>query len=185
MSGRLLLRGQSPDGGKSKFFLDTSIFIASFDRSRPRQSTDARLLIRAALNTGLGVVSGQVVQEFLSAAMDRFAVPLMPADCRTYLSRVLAPLWRVTPTADLHRRALDIHEQAERQAPCTFGDCLIIAAAQETGCRTLYSEDLPHRGVFDRLVIVNPFIQSALLSPPRVWERATGGAEGNSGLADA
>jgi predicted nucleic acid-binding protein len=35
---------------------------------------------------------------------------------------------------------------------------MIVAAAQEAGCRTLYSEDLQHGQLIDkRLKVINPF----------------------------
>jgi predicted nucleic acid-binding protein len=40
-------------------------------------------------------------------------------------------------------------------------DALIVAAALEAGCDTLFSEDMQHGRKFGGLTIVNPFIKSA------------------------
>jgi predicted nucleic acid-binding protein len=42
-----------------------------------------------------------------------------------------------------------------------FYDSLIIAAAQEAGCNTLYSEDLQHGQIIGGLRIENPFLNPA------------------------
>jgi predicted nucleic acid-binding protein len=34
-----------------------------------------------------------------------------------------------------------------------------VAAALEAGCRTLYSQDLPHGREFDALTVVDPFAE--------------------------
>lgn len=57
-------------------------------------------------------------------------------------------------TAATVERALGV---AERYG-FSFYDSLIVAAALETGCTTLYSEDLHHGQVIDgKLEIQNPF----------------------------
>lgn len=40
-------------------------------------------------------------------------------------------------------------------------DALIVAAAIEAGCGTLYSEDMQHGRTIDGVTIVNPFLESA------------------------
>lgn len=55
--------------------------------------------------------------------------------------------------------ALVVH--ATRQAvrfKISCWDAAIIAAAQELGCHTLYSEDLNHGQNYDGVRVVNPFI---------------------------
>jgi predicted nucleic acid-binding protein len=42
-----------------------------------------------------------------------------------------------------------------------FYGALIVAAALEAGCDTLFSEDMQHGRKFGGLTIVNPFIKSA------------------------
>ena len=58
-------------------------------------------------------------------------------------------------TEDTHDRGVDI---AERYGFSLY-DSLIIAAAREAGCTTLFSEDLQHRQVIDgALTVRNPFV---------------------------
>lgn len=53
------------------------------------------------------------------------------------------------------RRGITIHIQSH----FSYWDSLIIAAALETGCTILYSEDLQHKQVIEgTLTILNPFL---------------------------
>ena len=63
-----------------KAFLDTNIFVYSFDLTAPKKSAVAGSLIRSALQSQTGVVSYQVVQEFFHVALRRFAQPMHPAE---------------------------------------------------------------------------------------------------------
>jgi predicted nucleic acid-binding protein len=140
-------------GSSARFFLDTNVFVYAFDETAPVHRAKARELVEMALTTRLGVVSYQVIQEFLNVAIKKFAVPLRTADCRTYLEQVLAPLWHVMPSAPLYSQALEVQERSGYG----FYDSLIVAAALAAGCRTLYSQDLQSGRHFDSLTVVDPF----------------------------
>ena len=137
----------------ARFFLDTNIFAYTFDDSVPVVRAKAIELVETALTTGLGMISYQVIQEFLNVAGTKFASPLTVEDRRAYLEEVLMPLCQVWPGRDLYLRALDI------QSTSGYGlyDSLIVAAALTGGCRTLYTQDLQHGRRFDVLKVVDPF----------------------------
>ncbi len=44
-----------------------------------------------------------------------------------------------------------------RRFQLSHWDSTILAAAQELGCHTLYSEDLNHGQSYDGLRVINPF----------------------------
>ena len=136
-----------------RFFLDTNILVYTFDKEPSPERARARELVEMALTTHLGVISHQVVQEFLNVATRKFAVPLSAAGCRSYFERVLAPLWHVFPSGDLYLRALEVQEDSGYG----FYDSLIVAAAAVAGCGTLYSQDLQHGRAFGPLLVVDPF----------------------------
>lgn len=140
-------------GGRRCFFLDTSVLVYSFDESAPQKRVKAQGLIEKALTIRQGMVSYQVVQEFLNAATRKFTEPFTAADARIYLDHVLWPLCRVFPTIELYRSALDI----SNRWGYAFYDSLILAGALEAGCDVLYSEDLQHRQVIAGLTIIDPF----------------------------
>ena len=137
-----------------KFFLDTNIFVYTFDSSSPDKQRKARQLVADALTSQQGVISFQVVQEFLNVASRKFAKPLKLTDCQKYLEQVLAPLCEIFPSIDLYKRALEIAEQSGY----TFYDSLILEAALESRCKTLYSEDFQHQRVIQNMRIINPFV---------------------------
>jgi predicted nucleic acid-binding protein len=140
-------------GSSLKFVLDTNVLVYTFDQGEPLRRAQARELVERALTTRCGLISYQVVQEFMNVALRKFSVPLTAADCRQYLERVLVPLWRISPTPALYRAALDIQEQSGYG----FCDSLIVAAALEAGCGTLYSQDLQDGREFGALTVVDPF----------------------------
>jgi predicted nucleic acid-binding protein len=141
----------SADGGR--FFLDTNVFVYTFDDRVPSKRDTARSLVSRALKERAGVISFQIVQEFLNLATRRFATPLSPADCAAYVDSVLAPLCEVHSTIELYREALDIRERWR----FGFYDALVVAAAHAAGCDRLYSEDLQHGQKVRDLTITNPF----------------------------
>lgn len=143
----------SPALRPARFFLDTNVFVYTFDEAAPSRRARARELVELALTTGLGVVSHQVIQEFLNVATGKFAVPLSADDCRLYVEQVLVPLWRVSPSAGFYQTALDVQERSGYG----FYDSLIVAAALAAGCQVLYTQDLQAGRRFDALTVVDPF----------------------------
>ena len=56
-------------------FLDTNVFVYTFDARAPEKQQRARELVRSALETGKGAISWQVAQEFLNVALRKFEEP--------------------------------------------------------------------------------------------------------------
>ncbi|HEX4486535.1 MAG TPA: PIN domain-containing protein [Terriglobales bacterium] len=142
---------------KGKFFLDTNIFVSSFDAhmsgSAPTKAKISVELIDSTLQTKQGVVSYQVVQEFFNVATRRFSVPLTPAESEQYLASVFRPLLGIHSSAALYFEALQL--SAKHRLP--WYDSLIVAAAIEANCSILYSEDFQDGREFGKLRVVNPF----------------------------
>ena len=137
-----------------RFFLDTNIFVYSFDQLSPSKAQEADLLISEALETGKGVVSYQVVQEFFNVAFRRFPEPMDLDQAEQFLSAVLRPLWVVHSSPALCPRALQILDRFHLQ----WYDALIVAGAIEAKCGILYSEDFQAGRKFDGLEVRNPFL---------------------------
>ena len=57
---------------KDRFFLDTNIIVYSFDSNAVEKQKKARELIAESLSSGNGIISVQVVQEFLNVATKKF-----------------------------------------------------------------------------------------------------------------
>ncbi|MFZ1139398.1 MAG: hypothetical protein WAN76_09475 [Candidatus Sulfotelmatobacter sp.] len=63
-----------------RFFLDTNIFVYTFNVKAAAKAKRAAQLIRRAAGTGEGIISYQVVQEFFSVAFRRFPQPMSVAE---------------------------------------------------------------------------------------------------------
>ncbi|MDM8536671.1 PIN domain-containing protein [Desulfobacterales bacterium HSG17] len=137
-----------------KFFLDTNIIVYSFDDSEPTKQNTARNLIRNALLNHNGCISYQVIQEFFNVATRKFKIPLSTQDSHLYLNNVLSPLCGIFPTVDFYSQALLVVQKLKY----SFYDSLIISAAQQAKCATLFTEDMHHGQVIDNLTLINPFL---------------------------
>jgi predicted nucleic acid-binding protein len=136
---------------KGKFFIDTNIVIYAFGLELEKKMI-AKQLIKDAHKKG-GCLSFQVIQEFLNTSTKKFKIPLKKEDTQKYLREILFPICEVFPSEILYSNSLDIHEKFKY----SFYDSLIIAAALESNCKILYSEDLQHNQKIYDLTIVNPF----------------------------
>jgi predicted nucleic acid-binding protein len=140
----------------AKYFLDTNIFVYSFDSSQPGKQQRALELIGDALQSRQGIISTQVIQEFLNVATRKFAVPMSAEDCKVYLKMALGPLCEIYPDQALYEASLDL-QQATGYA---FYDCLILSSALRGRCEILYSEDFQAGQHIGSVSIVNPFAES-------------------------
>jgi predicted nucleic acid-binding protein len=136
-----------------RFFLDTNIFVYSFDASSPRKAAEAEKLIRGAIETRGGIVSYEVVQEFFNVALRRFSKPMNGADAEQYLSTTFRPLLSVHSSQALYGEALRIGDRFRLR----WYDSLIVASAIEGQCDVLYSEDFQDGQQFGGVTISNPF----------------------------
>ena len=139
----------------AKYFLDTNIFVYSFDLGNAAKAKIARTLIDRAISEMQGVVSWQVLQEFCHVATSKFKTPLTTQNLQSYLDTVLVPLFKIVPSQGIFEEALSIKDRWHY----TFYDSLIISAAVSYNCKTLYSEDLQHQQRLMGLQVVNPFLE--------------------------
>ena len=137
-----------------RFFLDTNVFVYSFDASAPAKARRATDLIRRAVATGKGIVSYQVVQEFFNVALRRFARPMTVAEAEQYLATVFRPLLAIHSSQAVYVEALRLSERYR----LSWYDALIVAAAIAGESTLLLSEDLQHGQRFGDLRVQNPFM---------------------------
>lgn len=131
-------------------FIDTNVLVYADSADEPQRQARAVALIAEQRRQGRGVLSTQVLQEFVNVALRRLGLP--PALVRERLA-FYAGFDLVPTTPDLIRQALDLH--LSRQV--AFYDALIIQAAVVGGCGRLFSEDLQAGAVFERVRVQNPF----------------------------
>jgi predicted nucleic acid-binding protein len=140
-----------------RVFFDTNIVVYCFDTLEPRKQTRAKDLLAHALNSKLGVVSYQVIQEFCNVATKARRLQLPQERILAYVNLVLQPMNQVGSSAQLIESALKL--RSERSF--SFYDSLVIASAQQAKCQVLYSEDMQHMQRVGSLQIVNPFLMVA------------------------
>ena len=136
------------------FFLDTNILIYAVDEADLAKQQVAAQLVREAILSGRGMISIQVVQEFLNVARRKFKRPMTIEQCRGHVRNVLEPLCAYFPSISTMDRALLVMDETGY----SLYDALIVTAAIESGCRTLYSVALQHGRKIQGLTILNPFI---------------------------
>ena len=137
-----------------RVFFDTSIVVYCFDTLEPRKQTRAKDLLAHALNSKLGVVSYQVVQEFCNVACKAKRLQLPQERILAYVNLVLQPMNQVGSSPALIESALRLRSEHS----FSFYDSLIIASALQAKCELLYSEDMQHMQRVGDLQIVNPFL---------------------------
>jgi len=135
------------------FFLDTNVIVYCFDSAAPAKADTSRALIAQSLREGRAAISWQVVQEFCNVALKKFSVPMSVLECDSYLHKVLFPLCHVWPSESVYAKALEL----SRETGYSYYDCLILAAALESGAGTLLTEDLQDGQKVRSLEIRNPF----------------------------
>ena len=134
-----------------KPFFDTNVLIYSVAQDDPR-STQAEEVLASG-----GVLSVQVLNEFVSVARRKILMSWSDVTEALDAFRVLCPS-PLPITIEMHEAALKI---AEKHGYNIF-DALVVAAALEAGCATLYSEDLHDGQTIDgQLTIRNPFARSS------------------------
>jgi predicted nucleic acid-binding protein len=134
-------------------FLDTNILVYSFMPDNRAKRDKARGLVAQALERHDGVISFQVVQEFLNVATRRPQRRMSQAEAQQYLAQVLMPLCEVWPTASLYSEALSIADETG----WSFYDSVIVSSASAAGCGVVLTEDLQTGRTIRGLEIRNPF----------------------------
>ena len=127
-------------------FLDTNILIYAALQPDPRSDAARALLAQG------GLIGVQSLNEFTAVARGKLRRPWPEVATALAAIRALCPPPRPVTLAT-HETALRL---AERYGFRIY-DALIVAAALEAGCTTLFSEDLQDGQVIEGLTIRNPF----------------------------
>ncbi len=131
-------------------FVDTNIVIYSFSQDEHKQHKALAILAKHP------VMSVQVLSETANIMRRKlgFDISAIRTTVITRISQECSLLHPINLNTLNH--AFDI---AERYGFSHY-DNLIIAAALQTDCTTLYSEDMQHGQIIeDRMIILNPFLQ--------------------------
>lgn len=141
-------------------FFDANVLVYTQDPLDPAKQSTARTLVQHAIADGLFTMSTHVMLEFYSIATRR---KLLTPGQATALLQLWSENEVISNTPELLFRAFAL--QQWRQLP--VWDALVVQAAIDAGCTTLYSEDLQDGQQFGSLTVVDPFQH-----PPTVHEAA-------------
>ena len=135
-------------------FVDTNVFVYAADKSEPHKMSFALDLLDYLLGSGRGVISTQVVGEFVRAA----SRGISNLDGRKNVadrSRYILQEWPSTPsTPSVAKKAISIWEQNQ----ISYWDAQICAAAVNAGCEVIITEDT--RDPIEGVRYMNPFAES-------------------------
>jgi predicted nucleic acid-binding protein len=131
-------------------FLDTNILVYSHDVDAGTRNKKARQLMATLREEkDLPFISIQVLQELISVLTRK---RIAPEIIREMMEHYL--LWNVIEnTCELMRRALENQQRYQ----LSFWDANIVAAAQKSGARELWTEDLNTGQDYGGVLAVNPF----------------------------
>ena len=132
-----------------KVFLDTNILVYAQDQDSPVKRRRSREVIAALAQSGTGVISTQVLQEFYVTVTRKLGVAPLAAK-RVLQTFTIFEIVQTSP--DLIERAID----CSVLNTISFWDALIVAAAASSGCAIVYSEDLNADQTIQGVRVENP-----------------------------
>jgi len=132
----------------NKFALDTNVLIYSHDESAIDKQNIARdLIVRSP------IVCSQTLAEYISVLHRILKIP------KAFIISACMPNLKYCQIQVVDIATLQTAEHLIQRYDFQLFDAIIVASALETGCNTLYSEDMQHNMKIDRkLSIINPFL---------------------------
>ncbi len=138
---------------EDRVFLDTNIIVYAFDSSAGDKQRIARKALSDLWESGLGLVSTQVLQEFYVTITKKVPRPAAPDVARAIVEDLLQ--WKVIVNdGPSILEAIEI----QKRYGFAFWDALIVQAAVKGGAGLLLTEDLEPGRLVDGVRIQNPFI---------------------------
>jgi predicted nucleic acid-binding protein len=132
-------------------FLDTNILVYAVSRRQEdtRKSAIARSIIRPSGQT----VSLQVLQEFYRVATHPKKLGYTHQEAVLFCDGWRQVFTVLEPTLIFFDNSLEICYRYKT----SYFDAAILAAAVQSGCQTLFSEDLSDNQYYSGVQVVNPF----------------------------
>ena len=137
-------------------FVDTKVLIYAEDGAEAGKQHRALDWIERLWRARSGRLSTQVLNEFY-VNVTRKLKPAMPqGDARARVRRYAAGWnpWQID------HATVETAWAMEARHGLQYWDCLVLAAAQHSGCTLVLSEDMQHEGRFGAVQVINPFLAS-------------------------
>ena len=137
-------------------FVDTNVLISAEDGAEADKQHSALDWIERLWRARSGRLSTQVLTEFY-VNVTRKLKPAMPqGDARARVRRYAAGWnpWQID------HATVETAWAMEARHGLQYWDCLVLAAAQHSGCTLVLSEDMQHEGRYGAVQVINPFLAS-------------------------
>lgn len=131
-------------------FVDTNVLLYADDGRDQDKRTTARQWLLSLWQQRLGRLSTQVLNEYYANATRKLGMP--QGDARAKVRRF--QLWQPW---QIDHQTVETAWGFEARFGTSYWDSLIIAAASQSGCAFLLTEDLQHNQQMDAVKIINPF----------------------------
>jgi len=136
----------------AKIFLDTNVMIYAYDISAGGKREKAQKILLDLWESGQGLLSTQVLQEFFVSVTRKIPQPLELKTAKQIVNDLLS--WDIVINdGDSILEAIELHANHRY----SFWDSLIIQAAIKGGASLLLSEDLSGGQSIRGVTIKNPF----------------------------
>jgi predicted nucleic acid-binding protein len=145
---------------KDSVFIDTNIFLYALtepkeqnkEKDLPKRAKSLELLTKL-FNENYIVVSVQVLNELHFNMVRKFKL-----DDILVSSTIQKNVFAIASVEDLTSTTYMKAFQVRQNYNISYWDSLVVASALESGCNTLYSEDMQEGLVIDKVLnIINPF----------------------------
>ena len=133
-------------------FVDTNVLVYARDASESEKQPIAREWIERLWRTRQGRLSVQVLNEYYVTVTRKLNPGMCGEDAIADIRDLMS--WNPMPVdTTLMNRAWTVESRFGLQ----YWDALIVASAQQAGCRHLLTEDLQDGQDLDGVLVLNPF----------------------------
>jgi len=133
-----------------KVFVDSNVFIYAKIKSQDAEKHIGAQSLLRTLDRQI-IISIQVLNEFYNTL---YRIGVDDATVQSFLKQIM----QYTLTQSITKSTIELCWEMRNAYHYSYYDSLILASAFESGCTTLYSEDMQHGQVIEKtLKIVNPF----------------------------
>lgn len=134
-------------------FVDTNVLIYSEDPSNPAKQEAALDWLRALWQRRIGRLSTQVINEFYVNVTRKLSPPMPTGEARARIRQYMD--WNPW---QIDTQTIETAWAVEARYGLHYWDSLVIAAAQESACRWVLSEDMGHEQRYGEVQVINPFM---------------------------
>jgi len=137
-----------------KVFVDTNVLVYAHDADAGEKHMAARAFVSRIWETRAGILSTQVLQEFMVAVTRKVSTPISMAQARRTAGNYCA--WElIVNDSKIILQATEIQEAHQ----ISFWDALIVSSAFAGNAAVIATEDLNHGQRIEGILIRNPFLE--------------------------